>query len=80
MTKRYEIRDYTPREWNKLPILRRLIWCAAGEYNIYPSDMKDAIKRIKELESVLRQIHYESVSKDQHWSGQVAREVLEGGK
>jgi hypothetical protein len=80
MAKRYEIRVYTSREWNKLPILQRLAWCAAGKYNIYPKDMKDAVSRIKELERVLQQISYDRFVEEQHWSSQVARAALKEKK
>lgn len=51
-----EFGNYTVRQWNKLPPAKRLRWCAAGKFHIYPKDMRDAAARIETLESTLKDV------------------------
>ena len=48
-----EDKNYTEKQWDNLPVAKRMRLCASGEYEIQRSDMTDAADRIEKLESEL---------------------------
>jgi hypothetical protein len=45
--------NYTEKQWDNLPVAKRMRLCASGEYEIQRSDMTDAADRIEKLEAAL---------------------------
>jgi hypothetical protein len=45
--------NYTEKQWDNLPVAKRMRLCASGEYEIQRSDMTDAADRIEKLEAEL---------------------------
>ena len=46
--------NYTEKQWDNLPVAKRMRLCASGEYEIQRSDMTDAARYIKKLETSLK--------------------------
>jgi uncharacterized protein Smg (DUF494 family) len=46
--------NYTEKQWDNLPVAKRMRLCASGEYEIQRSDMTDAARYIKKLETYLK--------------------------